>query len=115
MIGKILTCLLPYFKNSGGENYFMYSRCLSLVRDLMHPAAVFGMLFGSDVFVDYVGELRLASIQAVEEEEDEVVPELRRQNIQEKLKVFLFQAVFINGQFQKLQKERVELLFIAVH
>ncbi|XP_075074270.1 chaperone protein dnaJ 10-like [Nicotiana tabacum] len=65
-------------------------------KDLMHPAAVFGMLFGSDVFVDYVGELRLASIQAVEEEEDEVVPELRRQNIQEKLK--------------KLQKERVEKL-----
>uniref|UniRef100_M1D1W4 Chaperone protein dnaJ n=1 Tax=Solanum tuberosum TaxID=4113 RepID=M1D1W4_SOLTU len=65
-------------------------------KDLMHPATVFGMLFGSDVFVDYVGELRLASIQTVEDEEDEVVPELRRQNIQEKLK--------------KLQKERVEKL-----
>ncbi|XP_060168444.1 chaperone protein dnaJ 10 [Lycium barbarum] len=65
-------------------------------KDLMHPAAVFGMLFGSDVFIDYVGELRLASIQSVEDEEDEVVPELRRQNIQEKLK--------------KLQKERVEKL-----
>lgn len=69
--------------------------CLSFVRDLMHPATVFGMLFGSDVFVDYVGELRLASIQTVEDEEDEVVPELRRQNIQEKLKVFLFHRLFI--------------------
>lgn len=59
----------------------------------MHPAAVFGMLFGSDVFIDYVGELRLASIQTVEDEEDEVVPEIRRQNIQEKLKVFLFHRV----------------------
>lgn len=54
----------------------------------MDPSAVFGMVFGSDLFEEYIGELYMASIQTVELEEKSQVPEVRRTKIQERMKVF---------------------------
>lgn len=57
---------------------------------MMDPTAVFGMLFGSDYFEDYIGELILASMTSVETEEKSDDPEVQKRNIQKKLKVSSF-------------------------
>ncbi|XVE49008.1 hypothetical protein DITRI_Ditri01bG0047400 [Diplodiscus trichospermus] len=63
---------------------------------MLDPSAVFGMLFGSELFEEYVGQLALASLSAVEIEDDSLDKEARVQKMQEKMKA--------------LQKEREEKL-----
>nr|CAN63215.1 hypothetical protein VITISV_042970 [Vitis vinifera] len=60
---------------------------------MLDPSAVFGMVFGSDLFEDYVGQLALASLASVEVEEN---TEDRTQQIRDKMRA--------------LQKEREEKL-----
>lgn len=63
---------------------------------MLDPSAVFGMLFGSELFEDYVGQLALATLFSFENEDDMQDKEMQQQRNQEKMKV--------------LQKERDEKL-----
>ena len=57
---------------------------------MVDPSAVFGMVFGSEFFDEYVGQLALASLASVDMDEFLQDPEANKQRIREKLKVYLF-------------------------
>lgn len=67
---------------------------------MLDPSVVFGMLFGSDYFEDYIGQLALATLSSAEFDDESGDPEVNKQRIQEKLKTF--------------QKEREEKLITTL-
>lgn len=56
----------------------------------MDPTAVFGMIFGSEVFEEYIGKLALPFLASIAIDEGIQDPEVQGQKIQEKMKVFSF-------------------------
>lgn len=56
---------------------------------MLDPTAVFGMLFGSDFFEDYVGQLAMATLSAIEVESNSLLDkEAHRKKLEENMQAF---------------------------
>jgi hypothetical protein len=59
---------------------------------IIDPAAIFAMLFGSELFEDYIGQLAMASMASLDIFGDE--EEIDARMLQEKMRVWLFNTKF---------------------
>lgn len=61
---------------------------LSYREAIIDPAAIFAMLFGSELFEEYIGQLAMASMASLDDFTEEQVIDSRR--LQEQMRVWLF-------------------------
>ncbi len=73
--------------------YDQYGKAGLEDEQFMDPTAVFGMVFGSDAFEEYIGQLQMAMMAGLTGEPDQEQTEQRLQ---------VMQMVLFPGQLQKL-------------
>jgi hypothetical protein len=76
-LNEILTCMVSTFNREG----------------IIDPAAIFAMLFGSELFEDYIGQLAMASMASLDNfGEDEHID---ARKLQEKMQVCSFSRIVL--------------------
>lgn len=76
-------------RHCGAHRYDKLGKAGVATDQLMDPGALFGMLFGSDVFVDYIGELQMASLASLSQEDGTHNQDVLKAKLQELQKVRL--------------------------
>lgn len=68
------------------EAYNKHGKAAVSQDSMVDPSSVFGMLFGSESFENYVGKLALASLTSIDVREDTLSSKFQKQNFMEKIK-----------------------------